>query len=674
MCGITGFLTRDQTQSADWLRRTVDVMARALEHRGPDDHGSWVDAETGVALGHRRLSIIDLSPQGHQPMVSADGRFVQTYNGEVYNYQAIRKELEDWGYPFKGHSDTEVLLASIVRWGMAETLRRANGMFALAVWDRQDRTLTLARDRAGEKPLYYGWHGGNFLFASELKALHQHPAFSPDIDRDALGLFIRYSWMPAPHTIFRGIRQLPAASILRVTPNDPLPKEPQTYWSAREVAEIGSKAPFDASSEEITEELDRRLRKAVKLRMVADVNVGAFLSGGIDSSTVVALMQAQSARPIKTFTIGFVEKDYNEADFARSVAEHLGTDHTELYVSPSDCMALIPSLPSLYDEPLGDYSQVPTFLVASLAREQVTVSLSGDGGDELFAGYNSYPRNLERWTTAQQQWAFCPPALRRPFAVAMQSVAAWGTERFGRNGDVPPDGVRKKLLKRFRKLEKCASPLTGFGPADLYGRHRVRCSGPDDFVVGAREVDCLFSQPQAWAEKVDPLLAMQHLDFITYMVDDVLVKVDRASMGASLEVRCPLLDPDVVAFAWSLSAEDRLGPSGGKAALRQVLARYVPQKMFDRPKQGFGLPVEHWLRGPLRDWGEALLNERRIREEGYLQPAMVRRTWDQHLSGQQEHTFLLWSLLMFQAWREHWSQPASKEENAMLAAVPLSAG
>ncbi len=659
MCGITGFLTVQQSRSGDWLRHTVVAMADALQHRGPDDQGVWVDAEAGIALGHRRLSIIDLTPLGHQPMVSADGRFVLTYNGEVYNHGPMRADLEAAGYPFKGHSDTEVLLAGIVHWGLANTLRRANGMFALAVWDRGERTLTLARDRAGKKPLYYGRCGRTFLFGSELKALRKHPAFIPDIDRNALGLYMRYSWMPAPHTIFRGIRQLPAASYLQVTGDDPHLQRPKAYWSAREVAEAGSRSPLDLSLEEITGELDRVLRQAVALRMVADVNVGAFLSGGIDSSVVVALMQAQSPRPIKTFTIGFDDKAYDEAEFARATAKHLGTDHTDLYVSPADCMAVIPELPTLYDEPLGDYSQVPTFLVASLARRQVTVSLSGDGGDELFAGYNSYPSILGQWTDAQHQWALLPPSLRQPMATSLHQVAAWGQDRLRREGSAPFDVVRKKLLKLLRKMEKRVSPLTCLGPADLYGRHRDRFFRSDAFVIGAGQSECLLTQQQAWAESVDPLLAMQHLDFITYMADDVLVKVDRASMGTSLEVRCPMLDPAVVAFAWSLPPAGRLGPEGGKAALRRVLARYLPEAMFERPKQGFGLPVEDWLRGPLRDWGEALLDEGRLRMEGFLVPETVRRIWNQHIAGKKEHTFLLWSVLMFQAWHEYWSRPVT---------------
>lgn len=671
MCGIAGFLTTKQSQPADRLRGTVQAMADALAHRGPDDHGAWVDADGGVALGHRRLSIIDLSPLGHQPMLSADGRYVLTFNGEIYNFAPIRAELEAWGYPFKGHSDTEVLLAGIVRWGLIETLRRSNGMFALAVWDRQERTLTMARDRAGKKPLYYGWSNGTFLFGSELKALRQHPAFTPDIDRDALALYLRYSWMPAPHTIFRGIRQLPAATVLKVIHDASAPLRPEPYWSAREVAEAGARAPLDLPADDITEQLDETLRHAVALRMVADVPVGAFLSGGIDSSLVVALMQAQSARPIRTFTIGFEEKDYNEAEFAKAVARHLGTDHQELYVSPADCMAVIPKLPTLYDEPLGDYSQVPTFLVAALARQQVTVSLSGDGGDELFAGYNSYPRVRDRWIGIENQWAFCPRELRRPLARGIGAAAGWGLERFGGGG--APRAVRNKLLKRLRKAEKRASPLVSLGAADLYGRDRARYSGVDTFVVGAHPADCLLTEPAAWAEGVDPLLAMQHLDFITYMVDDVLVKVDRASMGVALEVRCPLLDPDVVAFAWRLPAKDRLGPEGGKAALRRVLARYVPTAMFDRPKQGFGLPVEHWFRGPLRDWGDALLDEHRLRSEGFLQPSAVRRTWEQHVSGEAEHTFLLWSVLMFQAWHEYWSRPAPRGDAALSDGVADSA-
>lgn len=659
-------------RSEDGLRQTVTAMADALYHRGPDDGGAWVDADAGIALGHRRLSIIDLSPLGHQPMVSADGRYVLIFNGEIYNHQSLRVELEGWGYPFKGHSDTEVLLAGVVRWGLEATLRRCNGMFALAVWDRQERTLMLARDRAGKKPLYYGWCGDSFLFASELKALHRHPAFAAEIDREALALFLRYSWMPAPHTIYRGVFQLPAATILCLSPHGA--SRPQAYWSAREVAEAGARAPLALSTHEMTERLDATLRRAVGQRMVADVSVGAFLSGGIDSSVVVALMQAQSPRPVKTFTIGFEEEEYNEARFAAAVARHLGTDHIELYVSPDDCMAVIPKLPTIYDEPLGDYSQVPTYLVSALARQHVTVALSGDGGDELFAGYTSYPRHVERWLAAERDWSWCPRRWRRPLARAAAAVAAAGMSRLSDGAGANLGFLQKSVAKRLRRLEKRAVPFAGHGPAALYGRHRERYTNADDFVVGARGGDCLMTEPHAWAKDVDPLLAMQHLDFITYMVDDVLVKVDRASMAASLEVRCPLLDVDVITFAWSLPETERLAAEGGKIALKRVLERYVPREMFERPKQGFGLPVERWLRGPLRDWAEALLDEQRLRDEGFLQVARVRRTWQQHLSGEQEHTFLLWSLLMFQAWQETWCRPraAASEFAHPMAAVPLA--
>lgn len=671
MCGLTGFLTTNPTQPPETLQRIATDMADALVHRGPDDGGIWVDADAGIALGHRRLSIIDLSPLGHQPMVSHDGRFVLTFNGEVYNYAPIRAELEAWGYPFKGHSDTEVLLAGICRWGLEETLRRSNGMFAIAVWDRKGHVLSLARDRSGKKPLYYGWANGTFVFGSELKALHRHPAFTPEIDRDALALYLRYTWMPVPHTIYRGIRQLPAATILEVRPDATAPLIPKAYWSSRDVAEAGARAPLTLSPDAIADRLDATLREAVALRMVADVPVGAFLSGGIDSSVVVALMQAQSPGRVRTFTIGFEEQEYNEAEHAKAVARHLGTDHEELYVSPADCMAVIPNLPTLYDEPLGDYSQVPTYLVSALARRHVTVSLSGDGGDELFAGYNSYPRIYNRWMDVQRQWAACPPALRAPLAGGLNRFADAGI-RFLEGPGRAGGPLGRKVMKRLRRIQKRGSPT--ISAAELYARDRERYAGADTFVVGARPADCLLTQPQAWAQGVDPLLAMQQVDFATYMVDDVLVKVDRASMGTALEVRCPLLDTDVIAFAWSLPPDQRLGPTGGKAALRRVLARYVPEALFDRPKQGFGLPVDRWMRGPLREWVETLLDERRLAREGYLQPAMVRRTWAEHLSEGKDHTFLLWSLLMFQAWQEHWTQQRAPLESPRAPAAVVSHG
>lgn len=656
MCGIAGVVTANPSEDAASIERSVQAMTEVLQHRGPDDAGVWVDPESRIALGHRRLSVIDLSPLGHQPMVSADGRFILSYNGEVYNFQGLRGELAALGYPFKGHSDTEVLLAGFVHWGVNETLRRSDGMFALAVWDRQTRRLTLARDRAGKKPLYYGWCGQRFFFASELKALRAHPNFVAEIDRDALALFLCYSWMPCPHTIYRGMFQLSPGVSVEIDPEDATDRKPEEcpFWSAKHVAEAGAQSPLAPDIKTAAAGVESVLSEAVAARMVADVSVGAFLSGGVDSSVVVALMQSQASRPVKTFSIGFTEEAYNEAEHAKAVATHLGTDHTELYVTPADCMDVIPKLPTLYDEPLGDYSQIPTYLVSALARREVTVALSGDGGDELFAGYNSYPQALARWNKGHNGRRRWPEPVRKHAVPPLIDLARSGQDALAAT-TVLPAGMRRKIGKRFRRLEKRLTPLTVESPGEAYVQHRRRTVRPDDLVIGARALPSRLSESTDWAEVDEPLLAMQQLDFITYMVDDVLVKVDRASMACSLEVRCPMLDPAVIALAWRLPRHLRLGPDGGKPVLRAVLANHVPRDLFERPKRGFDVPLALWLRGPLRDWAEGLLDESRLRAEGYLRPEAVRKVWYEHLSGDHEHTFLLWSILMFQAWLEEWN-------------------
>ncbi len=655
MCGIAGVITTDRNEDVSALERSVHLMTEVLSHRGPDDSGVWVDSASGVALGHRRLSIIDLSPLGHQPMISADGQFILTYNGEVYNFQELRHELAALGYPFKGNSDTEVLLAGFAHWGVQETIHRANGMFALAVWDRQTRRLTLARDRAGKKPLYYGWQDDRFFFASELKALRAHPNFAAEVDREALALYLCYSWMPCPHTIYRGIFQLSPGTSVELNPTDGPAGELKelSFWSARDVAEAGLKSPLRPAIDTAARAVEGVLSEAVAARMVADVSVGAFLSGGIDSSLVVALMQAHTSQPVKTFSIGFTEEAYNEAKYAQAIAKHLGTEHTELYVTPDDCMEVIPRLPTLYDEPLGDYSQIPTYLVSALARHDVTVALSGDGGDELFAGYRSYTSVLARWSEANGNQQIWPKPLPRHAVPLLIGLARSGQHAFA-NHAMLPDKMRRKMAKRFRTLEKNLTSLTVIEPAEAYVQHRRRTARPDELVIGARGIASRLTETSDWAEVDDPLLAMQQVDFITYMVDDILVKVDRASMACGLEVRCPMLDPAVIELAWQLPRSLRIGPDGGKPVLRAALAKYVPRHLFERPKQGFDVPLALWLKGPLRDWAESLLDEGRLGAEGYLHAKAVRSVWMQHLSGEREHTFLLWSILMFQAWLEHW--------------------
>jgi asparagine synthase (glutamine-hydrolysing) len=645
MCGIAGFRSIGAPLAPDSLRRITQAMTATLVHRGPDDADLWIDPDAGLALGHRRLSIIDLSAAGRQPMASACGRYVITYNGEIYNFRELRAKLEQHGHAFRGHSDTEVLLAALAQWGVAEALGRLNGMFAFGLWDRQQRRLTLARDRAGKKPLYYGWCGDSFLFGSELKALRAHPAFHASIDRDALGLFIQYSWMPAPYSIYAGIRQLPAGTRLTLEEGgEPGAAEPDVYWSAHEVATRGGHAPAAMSLEAATDALEDVLRDAVACRMISDVSLGAFLSGGIDSSTVVALMQSISSKPVQTFSIGYHEEKYNEAERAKAIAQHLQTEHTELYVTPDDCLEVVPQLSTLYDEPFADYSQIPTFLVSRLARSKVTVALSGDGGDELFGGYHDYAKNLRDWQRQLTIWRHCPPAVRRGVASLLTHAALHGREILG-----------AAIGEKLRKLERRGWGILPFdNGAAMHARQRARVERAEELVLGARPVQSGLTDQGGWAGVADPLLGMMLVDFTTYMADDILTKVDRASMGVSLEVRCPLLDPRVIELAWSLPSSMRMGPKGGKQILQNLLARHVPRALFERPKQGFNIPLEEWLRGPLRDWAEALLDEHRLHQEGFLRPRPVRRIWEDHLSGRRPQTFLVWSLLTFQAWHETW--------------------
>ena len=654
MCGISGFLTHVGRFDAPGLGAIAQRMSDTLRHRGPDDAGVWVDAAQGLALGHRRLSIQDLSAAGKQPMVSACGRYVITYNGEVYNFPALRAELEARGERFRGHSDTEVILAAVDAWGLTKTLERLQGMFAFALWDRQERTLTLVRDRVGKKPLYYGWCGKSLLFGSELKALQAHPDFDGEIDRDALGLFMQYSWIPAPYSIYRSIRKLPPGCFLTLSTGDARgDAAPQAYWSARAVAERGEREPFSGTIDQAADALDALLRDATGRRMIADVGLGALLSGGIDSTTVVALMQALSPQPVKTFTIGFEDPEYNEAEHAKAIARHLGTEHTELYVTARETLEVIPSLPTMYDEPMADVSAIPTFVVSQLARRAVTVALSGDGGDELFGGYNRYFSILKQWS----QWRGRPLPLRRGTATALRWLSQQGWEWFGRPDASPAAGRSRKTP--FAKLEKKAKRLPAKDPVDLFARASAYCETPGELVLGARPVATAFNADQDRPRLVEDLQSMMYLDFVGFMVDDILVKVDRASMADSLEVRSPILDHRVVEFAWSLPIALRIGPGGGKYVLRKVLERYVPRELTERPKQGFNVPVREWLRGPLHDWAEALLDPRRLDEQGLLDTTAVRRMWQQHRSGWGDRKNMVWSILMFQAWYETWGGSAT---------------
>lgn len=648
MCGLTGFWETATRRTKTELCGTVREMAGTLRHRGPDDGGEWADAPAGIAFGFRRLSIVDLSPAGHQPMASASGRYVIAFNGEVYNFEALRQTLASQGAApaFRGHSDTEVMLAAIEAWGLEAAVQRFVGMFAFALWDRAERVLHLVRDRLGIKPLYYGWAGDTLLFGSELKALRAHPAFRPEIDRDVLTLLLRHNYIPAPYSIYQGVWKLTPGTIL--TLHGPGAATPVPYWSAQDAAEAGLATPFSGSDREAADQLDALLREAVGLRMVADVPLGAFLSGGVDSSAVVALMQAQSSRPVQTFSIGFREFGYDEAPFARDVAGHLGTDHTELYVSPEDAQAVIPTLPNFYDEPFADSSQIPTLLVSQLARRHVTVSLSGDGGDELFAGYNRYFFAQRLWN----RFGSMPAGIRQAAAGALTAVPPRTMDALvQRLGPVLPKGLKHGGVDT--KLAKLAQTLRADHPDTLYQTLVSHWEQPAALVLGAcGEPPTALTDKDRWRGPADFTQRMMYMDLMSYLPDDILTKVDRASMAVSLEARVPLLDHRVVEFAWRLPMSLKVRGGQGKWLLREVLYRYVPREMIERPKMGFGVPIDAWLRGPLRPWAEALLDERRLRDEGFFDPAPVRAKWDEHLSGRRNWQGHLWDILMFQAWHE----------------------
>ncbi|AFZ20904.1 asparagine synthase (glutamine-hydrolyzing) [Allocoleopsis franciscana] len=644
MCGIVGFWDNSQQLNTDQLVPMVQRMSDTLLHRGPDDGGTWVDAEAGIALGHRRLAIVDLSPEGHQPMVSAEGRYVIVFNGEIYNFVELRRQLEQLGHRFRGHSDTEVMLAAFSQWGLDAAVRSFNGMFAFALWDRQERVLHLGRDRLGEKPLYYSWFGQTFLFASELKALRAYPNFNPEINRNALALYLRNNYIPAPYSIYQDVYKLPPACILTVQPGGNT-TQPIPYWSAQSIAEAGIAQPFTGSETDAIAQLDALLREAVNLRMVADVPLGAFLSGGIDSSTVVALMQAQSNQPVKTFSIGFYEDSYNEAKYAKAVAQHLGTDHTEFYVTPAEAIAVIPKLPTLYDEPFADSSQIPTFLVAQLARQHVTVSLSGDAGDELFAGYNRYFWGRRIW----QQIGWIPYPLRNAAASAltMRSPQAWNQTLTSLQPLLP---TSFKQQNPGDKLHKLAEVLALESPEAMYKGLVSHWKEPEAVVLGSSEPLTALTNPQGWANLPDFTQRMMYLDTVSYLPDDILVKVDRATMGVSLEARVPLLDHRVVELAWQIPLSMKIRDGQGKWLLRQVLYKYVPPNLIERPKMGFGVPIDAWLRDKLRDWAEDLIDERRLRQEGFFNPQPIRQKWAEHLAGDRNWQYYLWDVLMFQAW------------------------
>lgn len=653
-------------------------MALAIQHRGPDDAGAWADAQAGMALGFRRLSIVDLSAAGHQPMHSAGGRYVITFNGEIYNHLALRAELG--ALQWRGHSDTETLLAGFEAWGVEETLKKTVGMFAIALWDVQTRTLHLARDRFGEKPLYYGWVGSGsntaFVFGSELKALRAYPGFANPVSRDALALYMRFTYVPAPHSIYQNIFKLEPGCMLSIdaalqpyqgnaliSPAQLL-RPPATqgaltlrrWWSLAAVVQAGAQNQIQDEAQAV-HALEQRLKDAVRLQMLADVPLGAFLSGGVDSSTIVALMQQQSTQAIKTFTVGFEEAGFDESPHARAVAQHLGTDHTEFFVTASEAQAVIPHLPAMYDEPFADSSQIPTHLVCRAARQQVTVALSGDAGDELFGGYNRYFWGPRIWS----RLSWLPYPIRQMLGAAIGAVPLAGWDALSRplNAMLP---AAQGIARAGDKAHKLAARLGGVRDLDdLYRSLVSEWQDPAQVVKGVGSTRCAANHgPQSLLD--DPLpaqgaeqhqLRMMYRDSTTYLPDDILCKVDRAAMAISLETRVPFLDHRVAELAWQLPLHMKIRGSAGKWALRQVLYKYVPRELIERPKAGFGIPVGQWLRGPLRDWAEALLNEQRLQAEGYFHPAPIRTKWAEHQSGQRDHTASLWTVLMFQAWLEN---------------------
>ena len=646
MCGFAGLWTREGA-SGDELASQVDRMAGTLVHRGPDDSGRWVDPNVGVALGFRRLAILDLTPMGHQPMTSTSGRYTIVFNGEIYNFSDIRRTLEANGTAFRGRSDTEVMLAAIEHWGLARALSLFIGMFAFALWDAHDRSLTLVRDRLGIKPLYYAHCGRGILFGSELRALRAHPSFDPELDRDAVAAFLRYLYVPAPWTIYSSARKLPPGTLLTIRdPAAPLPP-PVAYWSLVDVAAAGIASPFEGSEEEAVDELEARIREAVALRLQADVPLGTFLSGGIDSSLVTALAQTQSSRPVRTFSIAFAEQDYNEAHHAAEVARYLGTDHVELPFTAQDALRVVPLMADVFDEPHADTSQLPAYMLCAAARQHVTVSLTGDGGDEVFGGYNRYQYTRGTLEILQR----VPPLVRRGMASAIVAVPSsmWDVALRALGPALPG---RLRVRQPGDKLGKLARLMSAPSLAEAY---RTLVSGmldPERLVVGARPREGVFETTLRGTEPVDILSRMLLADQLAYLPDDQLTKVDRVSMAVGLEARVPLLDHRVVEWSWRLGGRFKVRDGVGKWALRQVLYRHVPRGLVERQKMGLSLPVGQWLRGPLREWAETLLDPSALSRGELLRARPVRTAWEGVLSGRNEDALGIWAILMLQAWRQ----------------------
>jgi len=646
MCGFAGFhsLTTSKINSPHSLLRE---MGNSISHRGPDDSGEWFDSDNNIGLSHRRLSIVDLSPAGHQPMSSHSLRYMMAFNGEIYNHLKLREDIESEGHDlnWRGTSDTETLLAGFDLWGITKTIEKTTGMLALAVWDSQEHSISLIRDRLGEKPLYFGWHGDTFLFGSELKALKVHPDFINEVNRDALSLFIRHNYIPAPHCIWNNTHKLLPGHILTLKKGSKNYIS-KPYWSGKGVVEEGGRKRFDGTAAEAVDQVESTLSQSINQQMVADVPLGAFLSGGIDSSLVVALMQSQSSRPVKTFSIGVHDKQYNEAEFAKSVAAHLGTEHTEFYVTPQAALDVVPKIANLYDEPFSDSSQIPTFLVSQMAKEHVTVALTGDAADELFCGYNRYMMTSSAWNRLKNF-----PLPIRTLLSKMITILS-------------PSALNKLLypVKKIMfdgpsvnigdKAHKAARVLTSQSIDELYKRLVSQCTDPSELVIGSQELLTVLTDVERKPSCDNPIESMMAMDMLSYMVDDILVKVDRAGMGVSLETRAPFLDHAVVELAWRLPLEYKLREGRSKWVLREVLYKYVPKDLIERPKMGFGVPLNDWLRGPLRDWASSLLDNGRIAREGFFEPAVISTLWREHLSGTRNWGERLWTILVFQLWLE----------------------
>jgi len=650
MCGITGFISEESLDKA-YSVNILKNMTETLHHRGPNDTGFWCEGERDPFLGHKRLSILDISQAGHQPMESADQRYILVFNGEIYNHFDLRKTLDqsNKSIGWKGSSDTETLLTCLSNWGVTKTLSEVNGMFSFALWDKKERVLTLARDRMGEKPLYYGWLEKTFIFGSEVKALRKHPRFKSEIDRNSLSLLLRHNCIPAPYSIFKGIKKLKPGHLLKISA-DNFNKARQTesicYWNLKEFISTCQSNRFEGSENEAVDLTESYLKKSIKRQMISDVPLGAFLSGGIDSSTVVALMQEQSSSSIKTFTIGFEESNSNEAEEAKKVAEYLGTDHTEMNLSPKDALAVIPKLPEIYCEPFSDSSQIPTFLVSKLASEKVTVALSGDGGDEIFGGYNRYLLAHSMWSKMKS----IPFSIKFLLSLGIRSFSPRNLDKiYNVTKIILPESLQ--IINAGEKLKKFSEVLDIKDNFSFYQHLSSHWPNPSSVLLNSVEPKTLINRAELMPE-IDFIHWMMYMDSQTYLPDDILVKTDRAAMANSLETRIPLLDKDLMELSWSFPLSMKIKNGKGKNLLRKVLSRHIPNELVERPKQGFGIPLGDWLKGPLEDWTESLINKKRIEEEGFFDYNVLSNLWKNHKKGAINAPYHLWDILMFQAWNE----------------------